>query len=272
MSKILLVAGHGAGDPGATAHSGKHEADVMRKFVKALASKYKEYSVDVDVHDVNKDLYQETNAGRGVYSIPTNKYAQVIECHFNAFNGNANGYETLLLTGLNPDSIDNAIHNSIKKFFNTDRGIKKEQLLNADVFYRKHNTTSYRLIELGFQDNASDEKIFNDNFNKIILSIVEATYKNFGGKKPAVKKTNVHVLKNKHGLHYISYNDFDSNKRPEIVLQHQKDLVNVNGDKTYLLTATKNVNTYSDKALTKKDGTLKVGSSEITQHSHMLED
>lgn len=42
MSKILIVAGHGAGDPGATSYSKKHEADVMRKFAKALVAKYKE--------------------------------------------------------------------------------------------------------------------------------------------------------------------------------------------------------------------------------------
>lgn len=85
------------------------------------------------------------------------------------------------------------------------------------------------------------------------------------------KKINVHTFKNKYGVHYINYSEFEVGKRTEIILQHQKSLIDVNKDRTYLLTAHKPIKTYSDKALTKQDGTLQKGNSEITQHSHMLE-
>ena len=77
MSKILLVAGHGVNDPGA-AGGGINERDTMR----ALAREIKTLIPDVvDVYDVTRDMFQDTNRGGGMSSTA---YKEVIELHMDA--------------------------------------------------------------------------------------------------------------------------------------------------------------------------------------------
>ena len=53
--KILLIAGHGNGDPGACA-CGLKEADLTREVAAALLPKLKTYA-DVDLFDTSKNMY-----------------------------------------------------------------------------------------------------------------------------------------------------------------------------------------------------------------------
>ena len=88
MLKILLIAGHGEGDPGALGN-GYQEWEVNRKIVKAMSECFKEADVLVDVYDTDKNCYKQIKKG----NIPEFfKYHYVCEVHLNASaNKNTNG-------------------------------------------------------------------------------------------------------------------------------------------------------------------------------------
>ncbi len=96
MMKILLISGHGAGDPGATGkYNGKtyKEADLTREVVSAVAKKLKAYA-DVTVYDQSRNAY--TDYKNGVLNKHANftKYDFVLEVHFNAFQKDAGDGKT----------------------------------------------------------------------------------------------------------------------------------------------------------------------------------
>ncbi|HEY9569589.1 MAG TPA: N-acetylmuramoyl-L-alanine amidase [Metalysinibacillus sp.] len=156
MSKILLVAGHGAGDPGA-ASGGINERDTMR----ALAREIKALIPDVvDVYDMTRDMFQDTNRGGGMSSTA---YKEVIELHMDASkNELVKGGHAIIYISYNPDDLDKRLVKTIDECFGIvpylrPSGIsKRNNLLNLNVAAKRG--ISYRLLELGFITNADNRK------------------------------------------------------------------------------------------------------------------
>jgi hypothetical protein len=203
---ILIVAGHGGSpfDPGAVGN-GKKEADLTRSFAKSLYNHYKAYGVDAVLYDQSKDMYKETQAGRGAC---TNQgYTNVIETHLNAASADAHGTEVLLASGSKPDSIDNGILDALNDSF-TNRGFKyRNDLLNMGVY--ASSPCSYRLIEICFISSKSDMDIYNKTADAIALNIVKKTYAALGGKAPVTVgpavKFKMYYCKPKTGLPFYIY-------------------------------------------------------------------
>ena len=85
--KILLISGHGAGDPGAIGtYNGKtyKEADLTREVVSAVAKKLKECA-DVTVYDQKRNAYTDYKNGVLNKNANFSQYDFVLEVHFNAF-------------------------------------------------------------------------------------------------------------------------------------------------------------------------------------------
>lgn len=170
MATFYLVAGHGQGDSGATGN-GYQEQALARQFNDKLATYLKQCGASVEVYDKNKDLYQQTRNGGGLYRMNLNNKV-VIETHLNAFNKKAYGSEVLIKSGLKADSYDNAIIKTLAKYF-VNRGIKgRNDLLNMSVCASKG--WNYRLIELCFIDNKNDVDILVKNMDKIAKDMAQA--------------------------------------------------------------------------------------------------
>ena len=156
MSKILLVAGHGAGDPGAVG-GGINERDTMR----ALAREIKALIPDVvDVYDTSRDMFQDTNRGGGMSST---SYKEVIELHMDASkNTSVKGGHAIIYISYQPDNLDKRLVKAIDECFGIvpylrPSGIsKRNNLLNLNVAAKRG--ISYRLLELGFITNADNRK------------------------------------------------------------------------------------------------------------------
>ena len=79
MNKILIIAGHGAGDPGAVSKWGQ-EANLTRKLANLVYNSVRT-DVNAELYDTSKDCYQQSKRGnRPRYE----KYDAVLEIHFNA--------------------------------------------------------------------------------------------------------------------------------------------------------------------------------------------
>ena len=59
--KILLIAGHGAGDPGASG-CGYREANLTRELVNLIAPKLRKYAI-VDVYNENRSAFYDVQNG-----------------------------------------------------------------------------------------------------------------------------------------------------------------------------------------------------------------
>lgn len=167
MTKILLVAGHGQGDPGASG-GGYNEAVTMRQ----LVSRIKQLIPDkVDSYDQTKDCYQQNG-------LASTTYQQVIEFHMDgAANPNACGGHVIIAAGFSPDSLDTRLKDVIKTtigiWAGTPNGFSmRNDLQNLNVAAQRG--IAYRLLELGFITNGADRGKTIGNMESLAKLLAEA--------------------------------------------------------------------------------------------------
>lgn len=204
MKKILLIAGHGNGDPGAVG-CGYKEADLTREMVKLIKPKLKNYA-DVDVFDTNKNMYKYLNAGN---TFDFTKYKYVFEIHFNACvkdykgNGFTTGTEICVHTKEKGTSVEEYILSNISALGFKNRGIKPRDDLKVMNTCKGKQGVSHALLETCFIDDADDMKIYESKKDKIADAIAKGIIKGFGLTKEKSEmslKDAKNVLKNKVGL------------------------------------------------------------------------
>lgn len=168
MADILLVPGHGQGDPGAM-DGGYNERDTMRQLadrVKALIPNL------VDVYDKSLDMFQQTRVGGGMY---TTNYKTIIELHMDAADPSASGGHIIIYKGYQPDGLDKRLANAIKErvgWIRPNGFDGRDNLLNLNVAAQRG--ISYRLLELGFITNASDRDRIIIQMNETARALANA--------------------------------------------------------------------------------------------------
>lgn len=168
--KILLIAGHGAGDVGAVGNGFK-EADLTREMVNLIEDKLKAYA-SVSVYPQTRNAVKDVRNGR--FSI--GKYDYALEVHFNAFNGKAKGTEIFVTDREKGTGVEKAIMQHMEKHF-TVRGVKVKNFRVINTI--KNKGISSALLEVCFIDNASDMTIYKKNKTKIAQSIVDGIVQGF---------------------------------------------------------------------------------------------
>lgn len=178
MAKHLIVYGHGQGDPGAVGN-GYCERDFTRNVLGPYLEKYARQLKNntVDFYDKSLDMYTQTRAGRGAYSV--SGYASVTELHLDAASPAATGGHVIVKAGFSADSGDLGIAQVIKKYVGWwgsvagTQGISyRNDLLNLNVFANRG--ISYRLAELGFITNANDVRNLKNNLDAIAKEMIKA--------------------------------------------------------------------------------------------------
>lgn len=181
--RILLISGHGAGDPGATSQFGK-EADetiYMVEEIKKTLSKY----TQVDLYPTNRNAYSDAKAGK--LAVNFANYNYVLEVHFNACvndtkgDGKTTGTEIYVTTAEKTVGVETKIVQAIAAFGLKNRGVKKT---NFTVIYRaKAAGVSSALLETCFIDDKDDMTIYNSKKAQIAAAIANAIASQFGLKK-----------------------------------------------------------------------------------------
>lgn len=171
--KILLIAGHGAGDSGATGNGFK-ECDKTRELVALLKTKLSSYAT-VDVYDTNRNAFYDCQKGQ--FSIGEYDYA--LEVHFNAFNGAAYGTEIFVTSRETYSTVEKAIISNLGELFTVrGSGVKVTDFLVINTI--KNKNISSALVEVCFIDNANDMKIYEANKDKAANAIVNGIVTGFG--------------------------------------------------------------------------------------------
>ena len=164
MTKLFVICGHGAGDPGACGN-GYQEAERVRtlgKRIKALGG------ASVMLGDVNRNYY----ADNGISSLTIPKDYQIVELHMDSATPSARDAHVIIKDGLNADQYDIALAKFISRMFpgRSKTISNRSDLANPARAYAKGY--AYRLIECGFISNATDVAIFNSNIDKIAIGIL----------------------------------------------------------------------------------------------------
>ena len=166
MAKAFVIAGHGAGDPGACAN-GFSEAAQVRKLaarMQALGGS------EVIVGDMNRNWYKDNGIGHG--HCP--KGVPVIELHMDSAGAGAKGGHVIIKEGFSPDAIDNALASFIGGFFpgRSKTIVGRSDLANPNRAARAG--VNYRLVECGFISNADDAHKFETQMDELAKGILAA--------------------------------------------------------------------------------------------------
>lgn len=173
--KILIICGHGAGDPGAIGtYNGKtyKEADLTREVGSAVAKKLKAYA-DVTVYDQNRNAYYDYQNGVLNKNANFTKYDFVLEIHFNAFkedtgDGTTKGVEIYARSG---SSVEPNICKNIAALGFRNRGVKSNGY--AVINTARSKGVRAALLEICFIDDADDLKLYFAKKEQVVDAIVK---------------------------------------------------------------------------------------------------
>ncbi len=210
--KFMLIAGHGAGDSGATG-LGYREADLTREIVALTADKLACYA-DVMVGNTSLDWFNY---------LKTNKYDftgfdYVLEIHFNAGandsvgDGIVTGTEAYVTTRTKDVKVEEKILENMAELGFTNRGIKKK---NFSVISKVNaQGVPAALLEVAFIDDRDDMELYQRVKSEIASAIADGIANGFGIETEGVLtmtqyeelKREIEELKNKMIYNYIDDN------------------------------------------------------------------
>lgn len=180
LKTIIIDAGHGGVDPGAVAF-GVKEKDWNLKMSLYQYDRLKELGAKIALTRLN-DTTLESNPRSNLIK---NKYDICISNHFNAFNGEARGIETIysiFSDGRFAKNLAEAIRKQtglpLRRVFTK----KNSQGTDWYFMHRLTGTTKTVIIEYGFLDNVNDFNYYkNDqNFYAVAEVVVEEICKEIG--------------------------------------------------------------------------------------------
>ena len=192
---ILLIAGHGAGDPGAIGN-GYKEADLVRELLPKIKSLLDSYA-NTTVYDTSKNMYRHLKAGNTFDFSP---FDYIFELHFNAGisevsknDEKTTGTEILVHTNEPGISVETQIVKNISSLGFKNRGVKRRNnLQNMNIIHRKGK--SYALLETCFIDDADDMKLYSSKKEAVALAIANGIIDGFGLKKSITELTTVNDI------------------------------------------------------------------------------
>lgn len=183
--KILLISGHGAGDPGAVSKINSvqyQEADETRKVTSALKKALQDYC-DITIYPTSHNAYKDCKNGVLLSTAGFSKYDYVLEIHFNAYqtvsaDGKTKGVECYVTTSEVGTSVETKICKEVAALGLTNRGVKRYNW--AVIYNARKMGVSAALLEVCFIDDADDMKIYTQKFQQIIDGIAKGIIDGFG--------------------------------------------------------------------------------------------
>jgi hypothetical protein len=173
--KILLIAGHGAGDCGAVG-CGCQEADLTREMVALIKPKLDNYAT-VEIADTSANWYNSKT------KLPLSGVDYALEIHFNACvndakgNGKTTGTEIYVTTSENGVTVEESIVGNIANLGLKNRGVKRKNW--AVINYIKKQGISSALLETCFIDDADDMAIYQAKKDDIAQAVANGIIAGF---------------------------------------------------------------------------------------------
>lgn len=182
--KVLLIAGHGAGDSGAVGN-GYKEADLTRKIVAAIEPKLKKYC-SVGVYPTSRNAYTDVQNGTFADYVPggIKSYNYVFEVHLNSAandpdgNGVTTGTEIYITSAEEGYTVETAILKNVCSMGFRNRGVKRKDF--SVIATCKNYGVSSALLESCFIDDQDDVDLLVPNIDKLAQKVVDGIAEGFG--------------------------------------------------------------------------------------------
>ena len=180
--KVLLIAGHGAGDPGAVA-GGLTEATETRLMANALGTALQKRGVTVGYYPMDRNAYAD--CGKGVFRATgkPESYDYVLELHFNAVkpdpgDGATKGVECYVTTSEKGVGVEDAMCEGLASLGLTNRRVKRKNFTVIQAC--KTAGVSSALLEICFLDDADDRRIYTADKQRVAAAIADGLCRGFG--------------------------------------------------------------------------------------------
>lgn len=163
---LYVIAGHGAGDPGAVGN-GRTEAGLVRELAARLASIGEDA---VEVLDASRNWYADGGISR--LSLPAG--AQLLELHMDSGPASAHGAHVIINGRYSADAYDTALASFLGGFMpgRAQAIVGRTDLANSNRAAAKG--IGYRLAECGFITNAGDVDRFTGRMDELAAGILAA--------------------------------------------------------------------------------------------------
>lgn len=182
--KIMLISGHGAGDPGCVATMQGvtyREAEETIKVVNLLKPLLEPYA-EVGAYDESRNAFED--AGSGILAARLKGWDYVLEIHFNARvgdytgDGQTTGSEIFYPSRGKSSGAEDAIIRKLTVLGFKNRG---EHVGAFAVINTAHNMgCKANLLEVCFLDDADDMRIYTKSRQTVAQSIVDGVVSAFG--------------------------------------------------------------------------------------------
>ncbi len=197
--KVLLIAGHGAGDSGAVGN-GYKEADLTRKIVAALEPKLKKYC-SVGVYPTSRNAYDDVQNGTFANHVPggIRSYNYVFEVHLNSSaddpdgNGVTTGTEIYITSAEERYTVETAILENVCSMGFRNRGVKRKDF--SVIATCKNYGVSSALLESCFIDDQDDVDLLVPNIDKLAQKVVDGIAEGFRLKASSGSNTSTSTSK-----------------------------------------------------------------------------
>ena len=197
--KVLLIAGHGAGDSGAVGN-GYKEADLTRKIVAAIEPKLKKYC-SVGVYPTSRNAYDDVQNGTFADCVPggIRSYNYVFEVHLNSSaddpdgNGVTTGTEIYITSAEEGYTVETAILKNVCSMGFRNRGVKRKDF--SVIATCKNYGVSSALLESCFIDDQDDVDLLVPNIDKLAQKVVNGIAGGFGLKASSGSNTSTSTSK-----------------------------------------------------------------------------
>lgn len=216
MPKLFYIAGHGAGDPGATGNNFEEWERVraLGKRLKAIGGE------NVILGDFNRDYFKDN--GISTLNLPAD--CCILEGHMDAGVPTAKGGHVIINSGFTADKYDSALAAMLQRILpgRANMIVGRNDLANpARAASRGFN---YRLVEFGFITNAGDVNIFNSRMDDIACGVLDAfeigKIKNTSSSKEEIELKEIWAVEGQSGQYY-----FDGSHLHGFHSQREKDLL-----------------------------------------------
>lgn len=230
--KILLISGHGDGDPGAVGN-GYKEADLTIEVVNGIAPLLRQYAI-VDLYPTHRNAFKDIQNGQLQASF--SNYDYVLEIHFNA--GGGTGTEIYVTSKEKQTCVEKSIVNKLAAFYR-NRGVKISDFLVINT--AKNRGVSSALLEVCFIDNANDMDVYQTHKKAIFEAIASGIASGFGLKMTSMTPGAVSNDQNNSSSNtYNSIVDYLKSRGIDSSFENRKALALQNNIENYTGTAEQN--------------------------------
>lgn len=176
--KILLIAGHGAGDPGACAtHGGTRyrEADETRAMVQLITEQLARFEVDVGIYNAQRNAYADAQAGK--FKPACLGYSYIFEIHLNSVgsqkaDGHTTGTEIFVTPSERSVGVEMQILKRMQDLGFSNRGVKRRENLLV-INQAKACGASSALFETCFISDPDDMQIYTRDRRAVARAVAD---------------------------------------------------------------------------------------------------